>query len=80
VTRSNDVPGGPWTMRCDREGCETRSEEFPSSPALSIFAERGWFVAKLWGDRCPTCVAAGLVDKVEPHPCLPSPIDVVSTL
>lgn len=68
--------GLPWVMRCDRPGCDTEVGPFDESPPLADFASAGWFVAKLYGDRCPVCVTKGLVDKVEPYPLTPSPIDV----
>jgi hypothetical protein len=50
-----------WQMRCDLDGCSTRSEAFDRAPELAVFVERGWFVASKYGDRCPQCVAAGLL-------------------
>lgn len=48
-----------WVMVCDQAGCETRSEAFPNQPDLGIFQGRGWFIAKKWGDVCPSCLASG---------------------
>jgi len=36
------------------------------SPALLVFAKRGWFVAQSFGDRCPECVGLGLLSGAEP--------------
>jgi hypothetical protein len=56
-----------WIMICDQIGCVTRSEPFPPGvqPPLEIFAERGWFIARKFGDVCPACLAAGVVPTVE---------------
>ncbi|AHH16563.1 hypothetical protein NONO_c17630 [Nocardia nova SH22a] len=58
-----------WVMKCDQSGCATRSEEFPREPPLAEFQNRGWFIAKLWGDICPDCLARGVrpTAKVEPY-------------
>lgn len=81
MTRERVHEGSPWVMRCDRPDCTTTSEPFPTQPDLAIFADLGWFIAKRWGDRCPACVAAGLMpEHVEPMPGLPSPVDVVRSL
>jgi hypothetical protein len=45
-------------MRCDyRDGkgrrCPTTSEAFDTQPSLDLFRIRGWYIAKLFGDRCP---------------------------
>lgn len=50
-----------WVMRCDQKGCTTRSETFPTQPDLELFRDRGWYVAKVYGDVCPTCLAKGIV-------------------
>lgn len=44
-----------WVMACDVRDCPVTSEPFPAGrqPDLSIFAERGWFIAKKSGDMCP---------------------------
>lgn len=49
-----------WVMRCDAEGCKTRSDVRPRCADLSLpeFVAAGWFIARTHGDRCPTCVAA----------------------
>lgn len=62
-----------WTWRwiCDRIGCKTVDTITASKhklPSVEEMVARGWFVAKVWGDRCPACVAAGLVGDTEPHP------------
>jgi hypothetical protein len=56
-----------WVMVCDRDGGATQSEPFPKQPDLALFAARGWFIAKSWGDICPTCLAAGVTPTAEPY-------------
>lgn len=56
-----------YVMQCDQPRCTTRSEPFPSQPDLGLFQERGWFVAALFGDVCPTCLANGAVPDREPY-------------
>lgn len=60
---------GLWAMVCDQDGCTTRSEDHPRQPELEVFQERGWFIARLWGDICPACLAKGVRPKpnVEPY-------------
>lgn len=60
---------GLWSMVCDQDGCDTRSEGFPGQPDLELFQQRGWFIAKLFGDICPTCLAKGIRPgpSVEPY-------------
>lgn len=47
-----------WQMRCDH--CDHRSEPRARQDDLPLeeFAKAGWFVAKLFGEWCPNCVAA----------------------
>ncbi|HET9656563.1 MAG TPA: hypothetical protein VFP72_14495 [Kineosporiaceae bacterium] len=58
-----------WRWVCDRTGCknehpvQTRKHSLASPEDMQA---AGWFVAKVWGDRCPSCVEAGLVPDVEP--------------
>lgn len=66
MTRSHDEVK-KWRMFCDNDRCSTRSESFDREPPLSLFAERGWFIAKLFGDLCPTCLADGVKPTAEPH-------------
>lgn len=66
MTRSHDQ-NRQWRMYCDQDGCETRSEPFPAEPPLQMFQERGWFIAELFGDACPACLARGVHPTVEPH-------------
>lgn len=68
MTRERDK-SGLWAFVCDQHGCDTRSERFPGQPELEVFQERGWFVARLWGDICPACLAKGIRPKpnVEPY-------------
>lgn len=63
-----------WIMRCDygdgdrsAQRCTAASEPFVWQPPLELFIERGWFIAKLSGDRCPACVALGRHEGIEPH-------------
>lgn len=56
-----------WVMRCDQNGCATRSEPFPKSPPLEEFQRRGWFVAAKWGDICPACLAKGVEPTAAPY-------------
>ena len=58
-----------WVMICDQLGCATRSEPFPAGrqPDLAIFAGKGWFIAKKFGDTCPACLASGVKPTAEPH-------------
>ncbi|MGW4720842.1 hypothetical protein [Nocardia sp. NPDC004260] len=55
-----------WVMVCDQDGCTSKSEPFPNQPDLGIFQGRGWFVANLFGDICPACLAKGVQPKGEP--------------
>lgn len=50
----------PWRMVCDRLGCSTRTEPRPTENDLPLeeFAQAGWFIASVHGDRCPECVEA----------------------
>jgi hypothetical protein len=50
-------------MFCDGEGCQNRSQLHARRPTLLSIAEAGWFVAEKCGDRCPECVAAGLMSR-----------------
>ena len=56
-----------WVMVCDRDGCDTRSEAFPTQPDLKEFQGRGWFIAQPWGDVCPTCLASGVGPTAIPY-------------
>jgi len=59
-----------WHWVCDRIDCKgadpVRVPKY-QLPEPEEMCRRGWFVAKHWGDRCPDCVKAGLVDDVEPY-------------
>lgn len=63
-----------WVMRCDHgsgaQRCTAASEPFVWQPPLELFVERGWFIAKLSGDRCPACVALGRHEGIEPSPLM----------
>lgn len=56
-----------WVMRCDESGCTTTSEPFSKQPDLELFMDRGWFIAKKFGDVCPACLAKGVQPRVEPY-------------
>jgi len=46
-----------WTWKCDECGHEERlAREQSLLPTPAQMREVGWFIAKLWGDRCPECV------------------------
>lgn len=51
---------GGWALFCDK--CGERSEIRPGQKDLPLqpFREAGWFIAEMWGDRCPTCRAEGI--------------------
>lgn len=77
-----------WVMCCDRLGCGTQSETFPTSPALELFRDRGWFIGWPSGDRCPDCLAQGFTSKAAPFrflckgesaSCVPVDADVAET-
>lgn len=68
-----------WVMRCDygdgvrgAQRCSAASEPFEWQPPLELFVERGWFIAKLSGDRCPACVALGRHEGIEPSRLMPA--------
>lgn len=48
-----------WVWQCDSCGVESdfayRQSSLPSPDAMR---ERGWFIAELWGDKCPECVSS----------------------
>lgn len=67
-----------WVMHCDygdgahgADRCTTQSEPFVWQPPLELFIERGWFIAKVFGDRCPACVALGRHEGIEPSRLMP---------
>lgn len=53
-----------WALCCDRRGCGYQSDTRPGESDLPLeeFQAAGWFIAAQWGDRCPQCMAAGLVE------------------
>ncbi len=55
-----------WVMACDETGCKSKSEPFTRQPPLEMFLDRGWFVARHFGDVCPSCLARGVRPSVEP--------------
>jgi len=48
-----------WAWRCDDCGRTDHRLEFAQSklPTPDQMTREGWFVAKLWGDKCPDCNA-----------------------
>lgn len=58
-----------WRWVCDRPDCRGKDpvtapkHRLPSAEDMQAL---GWFIARQWGDRCPTCVAAGHIPDVEP--------------
>jgi hypothetical protein len=55
-----------WVMRCDQCGHASRAAAAQADLPLEAFAQAGWFIAKLFGDQCPTCVAtAGGLSAIE---------------
>ena len=45
-----------WTWRCDRCGREeSLSREQSGLPEVEQMRQRGWFIARLFGDLCPEC-------------------------
>ena len=73
-----------WVMRCDcwqdhgvdrTKGavllrCPTEGEPSIEQPELKQYAEAGWFIAELSGDRCPDCLARGHNPTTAPYPLL----------
>lgn len=57
-----------WVMQCDQTGCDTRFGPFDQQPDLALFPDLGWFVAALFGDICPACLAAGTRPKATVEP------------
>lgn len=46
-----------WTWRCDECGHEERiAREQSLLPTPAAMREVGWFIADLFGDKCPECV------------------------
>ena len=71
-----------WVMRCDVGSmdvtvarCATRTEPTWDQRPLDEFAAAGWFIAVLWGDVCPVCLASGHVPTAEPSPVMRGTID-----
>lgn len=72
-----------WVMRCDvispsGRRCKTTSEPELSQADLPLdrFQDEGWFVARNFGDLCPSCLAAGYlpwaVERSRALPLVPS--------
>lgn len=57
-----------WVIVCDETDCATTSEKFPHLPDPDLFIERGWFMAELFGDVCPACLAKGVKPTATPYP------------
>lgn len=53
-----------WRMKCDTRGCLTTLPPTNTPRALGVLelAVEGWFIAEVFGDACPDCVADGKVD------------------
>ena len=51
-----------WQMQCNVKGCTSVEDPTPGRQSLLSFARRGWFIAEVFGDACPDCVADGKVD------------------
>jgi hypothetical protein len=44
-----------WAMFCDR--CRYQDPEITlRQQPLEVYRDRGWYIAKLYGDLCPKCV------------------------
>lgn len=52
-----------WVMRCDHvvtgRRCATTTAPESVQPDLARLAAEGWHIARLSGDICPACLAAG---------------------
>lgn len=48
-----------WVWRCDECSRTDHRLEFESSqlPTPEQMTREGWFIANLWGDKCPDCNA-----------------------
>lgn len=49
-----------WQWLCDQDGCgaHTPPVHRDALPTPGQLQASGWFIAKLWGDRCPACRTA----------------------
>ena len=49
-----------WTWLCDRCGKTSGdlATEHQDLPTPEQMRARGWFIAEMWGDRCPECFKA----------------------
>jgi hypothetical protein len=47
-----------WTWKCDECGFETGdlSCQQYGLPSPDVMRARGWFIADMFGDKCPACV------------------------
>lgn len=77
-----------FVMRCDcfhpehgleaglAHRCKSRGNPAPigTQPPLEAYAAAGWFIARLHGDRCPDCLAAGHAPSAEPHVLMEGPL------
>lgn len=59
-----------FVMKCDQEGCDTRSELRSGMGNLRLkeFHDGGWFIAQYYGDACPMCVRSGTYVRTAPMP------------
>jgi hypothetical protein len=58
-----------WNVTCNVKECKNPTPLEPTRSQRSLYemANNGWFIAKLFGDACPSCVAKGLAPgDVEP--------------
>lgn len=50
-----------WTWKCDECGREQHLARAQSGsmglPTPEEMREKGWFIAEMFGDRCPLCVS-----------------------
>lgn len=61
--------GEVWEWVCDY--CPTRSPEVARRhddlPSVDEMRARGWFIAKVHGDRCPSCVTPDPTPEGDPR-------------
>lgn len=68
MTRAPINPDDPyweyrWRWVCDTKGCDSATEPVRRAdlPGVNEMRAAGWFVAEVWADECPKCVAAKAV-------------------
>jgi hypothetical protein len=63
IDHQSETSAYAWLLECD--SCHHRDSDrhpgrySPSTPVLYRYHLRGWYIARVNGDRCPNCVAAG---------------------